>query len=329
VDPVSAAQQEHGVDKSAPTAASIEFLGLTLEGRCADRIAALKKLHDVNKLQWATPHGAKGTTFDLLVHSVNDIVSSNLINSGGWEGDHLHAAEQWHLAKGLAIKNKRYLDIGANIGYFTLLAASRGYEVTSFEAMKKNAAMLSVSLCANPELEKLVTLNVVGLADEKKTCIIVSGDINVADGILRCDLPNAEAWEGYHVRETVELDTMNRLVHGDYFMMKIDIEGSEPLALGSSGSDKYFAKHHIEYLLTESTDSAARLEYFQRLATLGYSLRMIDYGLQRGADDAMAMLGGGTLPDPFDKSKQARAEIQQVNAPDFFGERVDPVSAAL
>jgi len=175
-----------------------------------------------------------------------------------------------------------------------------------------------------------VTLNVVGLADEKKTCIIVSGDINVADGILRCDLPNAEAFsqEGYHVRETVELDTMNRLVHGDYFMMKIDIEGSEPLALGSSGSDKYFAKHHIEYLLTESTDSAARLEYFQRLATLGYSLRMIDYGLQRGADDAMAMLGGGTLPDPFDKSKQARAEIQQVNAPDFFGERVDPVSAA-
>jgi len=221
------------------------------------------------------------------------VVSANLLSTGKWEGDHLHAAERYFQLNGLTIKHKRYLDIGANLGYFTLLAASRGYEVTAFEAMKRNAVLLNVSLCANPDLQKLVTLNNVGFADKPQQCVIVSGDDNKADGILRCDV-NASQFkqEGYRVRETLQLETMDKLLHEDYFMMKIDIEGSEPQAF--AGAKAYFSKHKIQCLLTESwvpqsKDGLNRAVFFQQLASLGFNnIRGIDYTMQTpGHPEAM------------------------------------------
>ena len=54
--------------------------------------------------------------------------------------------------------------------------------------MKLNAKMINVSLCANPSLENLVTLNNIGLSDSSNTCQIVSDRGNKADGIVACDI---------------------------------------------------------------------------------------------------------------------------------------------
>ena len=108
----------------------------------------------------------------------------------------------------------------ANLGYFSMLGASRGYEVTSFEAMEKNFLILRVSLCANPTLEERITLHNVGLSDKPAKCFIVSSDKNIGDGIIRCDIEKAEDFEkqeGAKIRGEVKLSTMNEMVKGDYF----------------------------------------------------------------------------------------------------------------
>jgi len=181
-------------------------------------------------------------------------------------------------------------------GYFSLLAASRGYEVTGFEAMEKNFLIQRVSLCANPELDKLVTLKNQGLGETRQTCFIVSADSNLADGILRCDLKSASNFKqkGYQIRDQVQLETMDAVVEGDYFMMKIDIEGAEPLALSVKGTSKFFSKHSIQYLLTEATTLHTRLAYFERLSLIGYNLRTVDYN--RGPGN---LYNVPLLPNPF------------------------------
>lgn len=50
------------------------------------------------------------------------------------------------------------LDIGANIGIFSFVAAALGYNVYSFEAMPRNVAALHQTLCWNPDLLKTLTV---------------------------------------------------------------------------------------------------------------------------------------------------------------------------
>ena len=192
------------------------------------------------------------------------------------------------------------------------MAASRGYEVTAFEAMQKNARILNVSLCANPDLERFVTLHNVGLSDKPGKCFIVSADTNLADGIMRCDLKRAEDFkqEGYKVRGEIKLETMDAMVKGDYFMMKIDIEGAEPLALSEAGSSKYFSQHKIQYMLTEAVDKEARVGYFGLLDKLGYQMRPVDYASTSHELDAMYR----TQPLPKPTLRSGRATIAAASA---------------
>lgn len=50
------------------------------------------------------------------------------------------------------------LDIGANVGTFSFVAAVLGYQVYSFEAMPRNVQALHQTLCWNPELRKRMTV---------------------------------------------------------------------------------------------------------------------------------------------------------------------------
>jgi FkbM family methyltransferase len=50
------------------------------------------------------------------------------------------------------------LDIGANIGWYTLALASRGFKVVAFEPWELNMNAFKASLCLNPSLKPFVTL---------------------------------------------------------------------------------------------------------------------------------------------------------------------------
>jgi len=250
----------------------------TLNPTCAGRIKALEQ-EESDLGHFALAKTVAG--FQILVHKTDDIVSTSLLSHGFWENDHLKATFEHHEALGRGPYEKTYLDVGANLGYFSLMAASHGFKVSAFEAMTLNAKMINVSLCANPSLDKLVTLHNIGLSDSTKTCYIVSGWNNRADGMVNCGIDpetyKPDQANPYYIRGSIQLGTINDLLDQDYFMMKMDIEGHEPFALSEQGSSVYFNKHSIEYMVTESHQSAKRGQYLKQLSKLGYALRPVDY----------------------------------------------------
>jgi len=127
----------------------------------------------------------------------------------------------------------------------------------------------------------------VGLGRKKEKCFVISGNGNVADGMVNCADRDASKWsqEGYTLRGELDVETMDRMLHEDYFMLKIDVEGAEPRVLSKEGSAAYFSKHKIQYMMTEAWNDPHRLEYFKRLDSLGYTLQPVNY--DRGAGEEM------------------------------------------
>lgn len=80
-----------------------------------------------------------------------------------------------------------FVDIGANIGSFTLGVASAGFSVIAIEAMSVNQYALSLSLCVNVGMGAAVTVLPVALSKEKAQCAVYSAKHNVLDGTIRCD----------------------------------------------------------------------------------------------------------------------------------------------
>ena len=115
------------------------------------------------------------------------------------------------------------LVVGANLGYHTMVAASKGYQVDAFEVMPANAAMINMSLCANPQLSRLVHLRNVGFSSSPRTCVFVSADTNKADAIARCDLAGADQFKqpGYQVRGLLPLSTISSVLRKDYYALKV------------------------------------------------------------------------------------------------------------
>ena len=99
----------------------------------------------------------------------NDIVSGLISNSSFWEDAlaaamlaRLDAARTEALAAGR--RTPVFLDIGANVGSYSLAAAAHGHRVLAFEPLTLNAIALRRSLCRNAHLAPLLTLHEKALA---------------------------------------------------------------------------------------------------------------------------------------------------------------------
>jgi FkbM family methyltransferase len=224
----------------------------------------------------ALPRVADCDGFRLWTAPDDRAVSQELLTRGVYE-PHVTAMLSELLAPGMT-----FVDIGANIGYFSILAAQKvgeGGKVISFEPGQRNGAMLAASVRLN-NLDN-VEIYPFAVSDVDETVVYTS--LVGSNGIITrgVDLAALQPQDLAH-------RTLVRAVHLDGVLrdaarldvVKIDIEGAEYRAL--SGAQALLARHRpwivseFSPMALSAVSGVSAEDYLQLLVGHGYSLSVIE-----------------------------------------------------
>ena len=238
--------------------------------------------HDI--LRVSTKVGDESVEFSMYAPNNGlDIVTNGIRAQHSWEAGQNHEFHVNPNCKDSADIDGEcglFVDIGSNIGYWSLFMAHLGYDVISFEAMTANSLMLYATLqdLVPEDIKKKINLFPVALsnvtAHSKEECIVCSEDFNTQDGNLICGLdPNClSLGKRYIKRETVGLhnlhyflDRMYPAIHDknakSISNLKIDVEGHEPYILSTIFD--IFDRGLIKNMIAECFGSSAHADFFK------------------------------------------------------------------
>lgn len=198
----------------------------------------------------------------MYVHStedggqIKDIVSMQIAGGGVWEKPELDQIS-WALKQPLPPGDHQtalFVDIGANVGWFTLSMAANGYNVEAYEGMQVNQELITATLCENKDLKTKINLHKYGLGAKAGKCFIFSGDWNRGNGITDCksktrEEAQAKLTERHFVRSEMELKRLDSVLKADVKVMKMDVEGYEPWVL--DGAQALFSEFRVWFLVLE------------------------------------------------------------------------------
>eukprot|EP00386_Alphamonas_edax_P011664 GDKI01036777.1.p1 GENE.GDKI01036777.1~~GDKI01036777.1.p1 ORF type:complete len:446 (-),score=78.64 GDKI01036777.1:50-1387(-) len=227
----------------------------------------------------------KGRQFKAPVYKKGDIVSDMVKRSGMWEESNiatlLNTMSQYAQQHNLAHDQITLVDIGANIGFFTLSAAMAGFKVIAFEPNADNELLLRMGVCINELTDKIILVNK-GLGDAPKRCRLMSVNDNVGDSFMDCDDNSVKGFSGAphneYVRSIIDivriddvlptplLDTMHVAA------FKMDVEGFEHVVLG--GGIEFFSHPRLRFGQTEVSKGMGGTNpglVFDRLTQAGFA----------------------------------------------------------
>lgn len=164
-------------------------------------------------------------------------------------------------------KSLQMLDIGANVGMFSLLAASLGHKVVAFEPFSGNFDRFSMSIIAN-NFQEHISLHKLALGNEaekafifteKKSRILQSDGIivhNISDPIIEKVVQQSKNSEF----EKIDVETLDSLyyidklkyndsIYKNVHVVKIDVEGFESLVV--SGGMNFFTEIKPKFIFME------------------------------------------------------------------------------
>lgn len=130
-------------------------------------------------------------------------------------------------------------DIGANIGLYSLFAASRGARVIAFEPMIPNLFALWQNLLLNPELAKLITIAPVALSTDDGFAELHLSSNDIASSCHSAGFPTnfrgerKDHWQGSQGTFLGRADHMDPLPQPT--AVKIDVDGLEHNVIAGFG----------------------------------------------------------------------------------------------
>lgn len=212
------------------------------------------------------------------VFGSDDIVSENIYRYGTWESSIvqtiLKVLRKTSERRGIDIS---FLDIGSNLGWFTVIIAKHGYNTIAFEPLIKNVEIMSSNICNN-HIESNVTIFYTGLGIKEETCWVISANTNIADGIIKCGTKPDDSYKEkgsghiYYRRQEINiklldhyLDNIN--VFPPIGVMKIDVEGYEENVLRGGLN---FLKNYPPYYILLEIIYSYNTEFIHLLYTYNY-----------------------------------------------------------
>ncbi len=215
-----------------------------------------------------------------LLHG--DIVSDSIARSGSWMPHQTKLISL--LLADSSSKPAVFLDIGANIGWFTIVMAVLGHKVIAIEPMSNNVELMQSSLQAS-QVSHNVIVHSHGLGTTPGECILYSDNHNIGDGHMICGVSsekerNALVPAGYSIRQVIHSTRLDALVSQNIDVIKIDVEGSELHAV-RSGS-RLFDGYNVRHIISEFSPGMMRhknsdpYEYLNFFVSRGYNIRIIN-----------------------------------------------------
>jgi FkbM family methyltransferase len=247
------------------------FLNLLKEGW--SRPTLIAKMIESNEFQHRLPPGTQSfastenqvlielENFKIYAMTNDTAVGQTIISTTSYE-PHVADAIVKHLKSGDV-----FLDLGANIGYFTLLAASivkDNGKVISFEPNQYNRQLLYASIVENQF--KNITVYPFAVSDSQQILRLMTSGSN---GWV---VELSEESVNYQLVQSVVLDELLQ-AEKQINVIKMDIEGHEPIAL--RGMERIINKHR-PIIFTEFHPYAVREGYLKQLTQYNYRLFIIE-----------------------------------------------------
>ena len=235
--------------------------------------------------------------FDMVVLGDNDIVSASIYHHHYWEMRKPSAMAS--KADAVLPRSGTFLDIGANLGYYSLLFAKAGYDVVAVEAMTRNRKAIEGSLCLNPELRSRVKIVPVALVSPEElsstTCVIksTSRKINIGNGALSCG--SGQTCEAGDANcEVVPVKTLDMVLSEvspkSVDVVKMDVEVHECQVLAGGGSLFTDYRPQILHIETAFGDSGKCVE--AKASAHGYRTKTVQGDTVMVASDTGSSAGG-------------------------------------
>jgi len=255
----------------------------------------------------------------MAVRATNhDAVSKSLDRSGEWEISHpedlarLAGIEPVWLTARLARMRRQphrdrgrrqvFIDIGGNVGAYTMAFAKAGYDVLYVEPMAANRRVFEASMCLNPDVAARITLVPLALTSQERSgssCVAASLLWNQGNGRLACAprlncssrsevLPLDEPVRRSHwnLCEEVQVATLDNALarwlpdagRVDVVAVKMDVEDNECAVL--AGGHTLFQKYRPAVLRLENAQQATTECYESVSRRYGY--RILRYNASGG-----------------------------------------------
>jgi len=175
----------------------------------------------------------------------DEIISGKLSTEGTWEGNYLYIV-------GSVLTNQpelKFLDLGCNIGVYTILAAKLGHDVVALDPNKVNLRLLTKSLNMGGISSRVTLLwNAVSNVRQNVTLYDIIGNIG-GSFVDPADGTDDDGVDADHRTVAVTLDDLIPYFQRTPVFIKMDVETFELKAL--QGGERFFRSVDVRYVLME------------------------------------------------------------------------------
>ena len=222
-----------------------------------------------------TKHG-----FHMAIYKADDGVSSQVRAHGTFERGLFSLLLPFAEPETKPPFSTWFVDIGANLGWWSFRMASRGHAVVAFEPFASNLRLQNLTRCLNPDLAVRITTHEHGLSDRHAKCRLYQrpkgGAANYGDTHTVCSHPSETQASTLETRAMVVLgsthvkrldDVVSPALLAARKVVKMDVEGYEALVIG--GAERFLTEGQppVAMLIEVSHNQSS---FTRHLAKLGY-----------------------------------------------------------